>query len=231
MKSGKQGRPLFLFHEVTGHVGCYNDLINALDDDITVYGVHAHSMQLQNADTIDAMASIYTNHIIELKEKGTFQFIGYSFGGLLATEVSRRVKQFGIEVGFLSIIDTRIRTHMELRDYPTFANAFLGGEEGSGTLPLSGSQGSRVDTDAVKAAYDNYKRHMIASANFSKKEYLDFVLRYEATVGDVEDHKQERDIWPNSLIIEMNTNHLDIMTRPFVGQIARDINAFYREIR
>jgi thioesterase domain-containing protein len=52
------------------------------------------------------MATLYFRHLRKAQPEGPYYIGGYSFGGLVALEVARRLTEAGQEVGLLALIDT-----------------------------------------------------------------------------------------------------------------------------
>ena len=57
--------------------------------------------------TVAAMAERSCLAIRELQSRGPYHLVGYSFGGLIALEVARLLRETGGDVAFLGMIDTR----------------------------------------------------------------------------------------------------------------------------
>jgi thioesterase domain-containing protein len=58
--------------------------------------------------TVEAMAVEYLTAVKARQPEGPYYLCGYSFGGLVAFEMARRLKESGDEVGLVGLFDTRV---------------------------------------------------------------------------------------------------------------------------
>ncbi|UMP06858.1 amino acid adenylation domain-containing protein [Amycolatopsis sp. EV170708-02-1] len=100
-----------LFHAALGTMDYFHSLANALvaQDLGPVVGLAVADtdayLSIDAKDLIERVADDYTDRL--LAEGHTrFQLIGYCLGGLLATEVARRLLERGFEVADLSLVDS-----------------------------------------------------------------------------------------------------------------------------
>jgi thioesterase domain-containing protein len=57
---------------------------------------------------IEAMADYYIDHLVLRQPAGPYAITGFSFGGLVAFEIARRLREQGEQVDFLGLIDTDV---------------------------------------------------------------------------------------------------------------------------
>ncbi|MEU3650023.1 amino acid adenylation domain-containing protein [Lentzea sp. NPDC034063] len=106
---GGSGAPVYLVHPVSGGVACYVDLANHLGHDRPVYALRARGLdEGSNPDRdISVMAARYLDAIRLVQPSNTPHVLaGWSFGGLVAFEMARRLTAAGEKVGVLALIDT-----------------------------------------------------------------------------------------------------------------------------
>jgi len=113
LRDGDRKRPLIVF---AGGVSCFlelKSLLKTLAHDGVVYGMNLTYFDFPNSspatvfDEIEACSE-------ELKKQGIdgpVSLLGYSFGGILALELARRLRSEGKDVGFLGMIDTPQSEH------------------------------------------------------------------------------------------------------------------------
>lgn len=100
--------PLFLVHGVDGTVDRFKTLVSQLGPDQPVYGIKSQALDGQAALTrIEDMASYYVQQIRALQPNGPYDFLGFSFGGLVALEMAQQLLSIGIPVGMLGMLDNR----------------------------------------------------------------------------------------------------------------------------
>ena len=109
-EKGANGRhPLFLVHPVAGSVACYQALADRLNAQRPVYGIRAaeaEERESSNGYGITAMARQYVAAIKEVQAHGPYLLAGWSFGGVVAYEMARQLRQNGEEVAFLGLLDS-----------------------------------------------------------------------------------------------------------------------------
>ncbi|MER5385555.1 SDR family NAD(P)-dependent oxidoreductase [Streptomyces sp. NPDC002688] len=94
--------PLFTFHPAGGPTSVYRPLVQLLRDGRAVYGLD----RLDAVATLEDKAAHYLRIITELQPEGPYHLLGWSFGGCLAYETARQLRDQGRSVGFLGLIDT-----------------------------------------------------------------------------------------------------------------------------
>ncbi len=105
-----EGRPVFGFHPVGGGAFGYLGLAQALAGRRPVYGIQARGLEAgeEPVATIEEMASEYLAAIRTVQPKGPYSFIGHSFGGMMAFEITRRLEAEGETVDRLVMLDTSL---------------------------------------------------------------------------------------------------------------------------
>jgi len=113
LRPGDEDRPLLLF---AGGVSCFMEvkwLLEGLDYDGAVYGMclsrfeAPHSAPATVAHEVSAcLAELAKNEI-----SGPVKLLGYSFGGIVALELSKGLAACGQKVDFLGLIDTNQSEH------------------------------------------------------------------------------------------------------------------------
>ncbi|WP_432156651.1 SDR family NAD(P)-dependent oxidoreductase [Streptomyces sp. bgisy153] len=99
---GSAKRPLFTFHPAGGPTSVYQPLTQLLPPGRAVYGME----RLDDVDTLEEKAARYVSLVTDLQPEGPYHLIGWSFGGCLAYEAARQLREAGERVGFLGLIDT-----------------------------------------------------------------------------------------------------------------------------
>lgn len=101
--------PLFLVHPVVGSVTCYRDLVERLAPHRAVYGIQAAGIEAGEAihtQGIVAMAQHYLTALKTVQAHGPYLLAGWSFGGLVAFEMARQLREEGEEISFLGLLDS-----------------------------------------------------------------------------------------------------------------------------
>ena len=105
LRSGN-GTPVFLVHGVGGTALCYREL--ALRLPRPCFGIEARGIDGQEAplDCVEALAAAYLDEIRAQGAPGSWLLGGWSFGGLVAFEMSVQLSRAGLPVG-AALLDSR----------------------------------------------------------------------------------------------------------------------------
>jgi enterobactin synthetase component F len=100
--------PLFLIHPAGGLSWGYRTLARALSPRRTVWGVQSPALDPDNAlpDGIDALASVYVDHILALGAPGPVHIAGWSVGGIIAQAAAVELERRGVKVGLMAMLDS-----------------------------------------------------------------------------------------------------------------------------
>jgi amino acid adenylation domain-containing protein len=99
--------PLFLLPPGGGSVFAYLDLVRRLRPGRPVFGLQAPGLEAgeEPLRTVDALADLFLTEIRRVQPRGSRRLAGWSFGGLLAFEIARRLRAVGEEIAGLALID------------------------------------------------------------------------------------------------------------------------------
>jgi amino acid adenylation domain-containing protein len=101
-------RPFFLVHGMGGHVLRFRALVRHFAPAQPVFALQAQGLSREAPclNRVEDMADRYVEEIRAAQREGPYSLGGYSFGGLVALEIARRLKDLGQEVEYLALIDT-----------------------------------------------------------------------------------------------------------------------------
>jgi thioesterase domain-containing protein len=100
------GPPLFCFPGSGGNIHVFRDMIAAMPEGPPVYGVNLEWLcDERNGFTVEQIAAFYQPIIQTNQNKGPYSFCGYSFGGLVAYELARRLTDDGYDVSLVALLD------------------------------------------------------------------------------------------------------------------------------
>jgi acetoacetyl-CoA synthetase len=117
LKAGNTDQPLFLVPGVAGDVLLLAPLAERMSTERSVYGLRARgSVAGERPDRrVEDMADYQLGQIQAAQPAGPYALVGYSFGGLVAFELARRLVENGESVAFLGLIDTTLASHVLTR--------------------------------------------------------------------------------------------------------------------
>ena len=99
---GSQRPALFTFHPAGGPTSVYVPLMQLLPSEQPVYGME----RVDALPTMEGKAAHYLTLIRGIQPEGPYHLLGWSFGGCLAFEAARQLRQAGQSIGFVGLIDT-----------------------------------------------------------------------------------------------------------------------------
>jgi acetoacetyl-CoA synthetase len=106
LKAGNRKPPVFIAPGLGG-LATYSALARQIQTEHAIYGLLAKGVDGLDdpQDRIEDMALFYLDAITDLQAEGPYALIGYSFGGLVALEIARRILESGKMVGLLVLVD------------------------------------------------------------------------------------------------------------------------------
>ncbi|MBL9174392.1 MAG: AMP-binding protein [Verrucomicrobiales bacterium] len=128
LKEGGPGRPLYLVHSIYGSFLHYRALLESADFGRPVFGIQCPvgTAGPNGANSLEAMAAASIAALRAFQPAGPYALAGHSFGGLLAYEMARQLRESGHAVSFVGILDTDLGLHREMRrDVETSFAAFF----------------------------------------------------------------------------------------------------------
>ncbi len=117
LKPGQGAPPLFFVHGVGGSVMELFALGRRMTWSGPVIGIQARGLDGRDTphETVEAMTGEYLTAVKTRQPEGPYFFCGYSFGGLVAFEMARRLSDGGDDVAFVGLVATLPPGHRFLR--------------------------------------------------------------------------------------------------------------------
>ena len=99
--------PFFCIHTGSGEVLCYEPWSRYLSEEQPFYGVQDHFAYKEGDPeiSIEEMAASYVGALRVTQPEGPYLLGGWSFGGLVAFEMARQLKEQGQDVPLLVVVD------------------------------------------------------------------------------------------------------------------------------
>lgn len=154
LREGAGDAPLFLFSGGDGSPHGLAALALRMRDSRALVGVDfcRHDNHGQLPSTIEIMADRSCSAIRTLQPHGPYHLVGYSFGGLVAIEVARLLRESGERIALLGLIDTLFDprfwpTHIFLRSQARLIRrhlADIGGLSLSQVIPMLFTRSQRL---------------------------------------------------------------------------------------
>jgi amino acid adenylation domain-containing protein len=102
--------PLFIIHGGGLNILNFAHVINHFDEDQPIYGFQGIGPDGYDNwfESIEAMAACYIDSIIKINPKGPYAIAGFSFGGVVAFEIARQLKEQGKIISIIALLDTYV---------------------------------------------------------------------------------------------------------------------------
>ncbi|MDH2427992.1 amino acid adenylation domain-containing protein [Sphaerisporangium sp. TRM90804] len=106
LDGGGDATPMVFVHPLGGTVFCYRDLIDDLRGEGPLYGLTLASLlgEEDGEQSLEEMAGRYAEEI-ERSISGPVVVTGWSAGGVIAFETARRLRERGVQVDLLALLD------------------------------------------------------------------------------------------------------------------------------
>lgn len=100
--------PLYIVHGAGLNVLIFNALARNMDPEQPIYGLQAQGLNGvdEPLDTVEQMAAHYVSAILKNDPVGPYALAGYSFGGIIAYEMTKQLEALGKKVKVLIAFDT-----------------------------------------------------------------------------------------------------------------------------
>ena len=100
------GSPLFCFPGSGGDARVFEEMVAALPEGQPVYAIDMEWLCEARKDfTIEHLATLYLERIRAIQQRGPYYLCGYSFGGLVAYEMARRLLEAGDRASLVALLD------------------------------------------------------------------------------------------------------------------------------
>lgn len=184
--------PIIFVHPAGGNVLCYEILSRMLGDDQPFYAFEAQglNLSLDPINSIEEMAAFYINSLsAEIKNK-PFILGGWSSGGVVAYEMAQQLKQAGIDVPIIVMLDSPLPIEREKISDKVAESWFLtdlyGGEkESNREIPTLNENIVTINSDIEdESNIANYEQKHILRAFKIFKATLSALRSYFPNVSD-----------------------------------------------
>ena len=110
--------PLFIIHGAGLNVLNFVNLSNQFDEEQPVYGIQGTAKEYDEwYESIEAMASHYIDAIVKINPNGPYALAGFSFGGVVAFEMTRQLRQQGKKVILTGLLDSYLDSSYYYESY------------------------------------------------------------------------------------------------------------------
>jgi amino acid adenylation domain-containing protein len=221
-----QRQPLFLVHPVGGNVLCYVELARALGPDQPVFALRAPGLAQGESvvTSVEELAERYVTAVRLHQRHGPYHLGGWSFGGVVAYEMARRLSDAGEQLAPVIMIDTHLpdRDGAPPESDAEFIAAFISDiAEISGTAMDSASVSA---SPQIAAALEVFKANSRALQRWRPPTFSGRVLLIDALAsGRPSSAEQWRQAAPDLLIVGVDGDHYSILSSSGLKQVVAAI--------
>ncbi|WP_184728839.1 non-ribosomal peptide synthetase [Saccharopolyspora phatthalungensis] len=199
LRTGGSQEPLFCVHPDAGLAWPFSGLLKHIDAERPIYGIQSPGLAEPKpvAASLHEMAAEYLEHIRRVQPRGPYYFLGWSFGGVVAHEMSTQLQAQGEEVRFLCMLDSYPKDVWD--ELPTEEEAlkrllYMAGYSELGDGPLTradvlailsaeGSALANLEAHSITAIIDNFANCAVLEHQADHDKYQGDVLFFTATVN------------------------------------------------
>ena len=118
LKPSGNKTPLFIIHGAGLNVLNFVNLSNQFDADQPIYGIQGTAKEYDEwYESIEDMATHYIDAIIKINPNGPYALAGFSFGGVVAFEMTRQLIQQGKKVILTGLLDSYLDSSYYYQSY------------------------------------------------------------------------------------------------------------------
>ncbi|MGW0890423.1 amino acid adenylation domain-containing protein [Saccharopolyspora sp. NPDC002578] len=193
--------PLFCVHPAAGLAWPFSGLMKHIDPQRPLYGLQSRGLDepAPVLDDLAAMAAEYLDHVREVQPHGPYHFLGWSFGGVVAHEMSTQLQDQGEQVRFLCMLDSypkdvwdelpteeealKALLYMAGYDMGLLGEQPLHRDQVMEILSAEGSALANLEEHTVKAVIDNFANCAVLENEADHGTFHGDVLFFTATVN------------------------------------------------
>ncbi|MFR9730281.1 amino acid adenylation domain-containing protein [Saccharopolyspora sp. MS10] len=193
--------PLFCVHPAAGLAWPFSGLLKHIDPRRPLYGLQSRGLDEPAPVLADlaAMAAEYVEHVRSVQPSGPYHFLGWSFGGVIAHEMSTQLQAAGERVRFLCMLDSypkdvwdelpteeealRALLYMAGHDVDRLGDEPLRREHVMEVLSAEGSALSNLEEHTVEAIIDNFANCAVLENAAEHDTFRGDVLFFTATAN------------------------------------------------
>jgi amino acid adenylation domain-containing protein len=110
VRAGGSKPPLYIVHGDGLNVMVFNSIPKYMDPEQPVYGLQPKGLNgIDNPDeSMEEIAAYYIESVLKHNPKGPYFLAGYSFGGIVALEMTKQLRASGHDVKMLAMFDTNV---------------------------------------------------------------------------------------------------------------------------
>src|SRR5690606_8747411 len=246
--------PVYLVHAAGSHVSTYYALAKRLDIDQPVYGLQAKGLNGidEPITSLKEMAAHYISEILKHNPNGPYYIGGHSFGGYVAFEMAKQLKEMGRVVGKVIMFDIDVyqsetelnkwqkikrelnhqwqKRYVDLKLLFNSPKTFVALKKDSmkrKLLKFNGQNKNNIFTDRLRTIEKIRKVNHQAMHNYLISPYDGDIYLVRAKIQNFYVHEQKYYGWKpyvnNIHIIDMEGDHNSMFEEPLVQELGKNV--------
>lgn len=246
---------VFLVHAIDGYLKTYGNFINALKGDYNIYGLQnpyleKYNPSISDLDSIEKIADYYIKAVESITTEAPYTIVGFSLGGIISFEMSRKLIEQGKQVNLLGMIDC-IRPDHPYANLQNTVSVFLDIVRifAKGDLEITNDEFSQLErfqkidllvnaigfddlsVDRREQIYTQIINYSEAIASYQAKPYSGKVLFFNAkerfpNYQDITLDETWREVMAEEMIVhEVPGNHFSMLDQNHVMEITNFFEA------
>ncbi len=233
-------RPLYCAHPGGGNALCFLDLARRLANDRPVIGLAARGLEPGQTPlaSVEELADEYIAALREHQPEGPYAIAGWSFGGIVAFEMAKRLLESGEEIEHLGIIDCGflysfgvLTTLFPEGDLALFELQRLPAEDQIREFSKRTSHAKLIPPGAnpklARRIYDTFMANVDAMMNYRPDRYDGRMTIYRADEPLIRHRRELADEWADHCdhveVCTVAGNHLTMIHEPSVADLANQL--------
>lgn len=227
LQKGENQSPLFIVHPVGGTVFCYSALVRNLHPDKLVYGLQDPSIDQEKPlfNTIEEMATCYSEAIQKVQPVGPYYLCGSSFGATVTMEIAFQLLQKNERIAFIGLLDGWATFSTIQRDIDYVKNLILRHQkdENSNVLPRN------IENQQLWEDMLEHRITMMLKYSPHKLPVEITLIKPNETLIEYQDVDVSDNHWADYSTLPINVvrvpgNHDTMLQEPHVKSVANIIN-------
>jgi len=226
--------PFFFVHGLGGSVLRFRDLARHMAPDQPFFGIQAQGLDGTQPclQRVEDMADVYLEHLRSAQAGGPYYLGGYSFGGYVALEMSRRLIAQGEEIRALVLLDTyAVESKSVFERFLTLSTGQKIAYLKRRTQRYRKGIKRRIDFMFLPPSVKKVRKALaVAENNYSLKNYPGQVLLFRASEKGLRGLQDPTGGWHKYVaggleVHEIDGDHGDILNEPNVRLLAGELRS------
>ncbi len=210
LRKSNSPHAIVFIHPISGLCSCYNNLIDKMVGDYNIFAIQDPCIFSDGAyfSSLEGMLNSYRDYIQEHVKQKTIILAGWSFGGMIANELSTYLNKNNKAVAGVLMIDSWLLSQNELSSSQLSKEDFL----------MKYSVSSDLDEKFITKLFSTYQNRLSLMKEYSFTASKSTILLYKASQNKEGDRKNPGllknnwgKLYNNMSVVDIAADHFSIM--------------------